>query len=270
MKKFKLSVLAMVLTTMLGFTSCLDSGEPGPSSATSFLKVRTSMGYTTFEDPSGFQYIPTTTLTTSPTSRLAFLYFEIDTSTLTQESTSADITLLQDPVYLREMNAALSPVPAEEETVALYGIPSNGCAVWGAFEFLIMAPNFNLKKGTTTSNLDSELPNHRLAVYYDSTEEGVANGTLRLHIRYRITNADMTDENWGQDYNVQYGEYVFVDLASIISAYRNNNQNEYPTRLELEYEMYNTNSATSDPDKKTSQTITIEKQYLPDMSETEE
>lgn len=228
------------------------------------------MGYTTFEDASGFQYIPTKTLTTSPTSRLAFLYFEIDTSTLTQESTSADITLLQNPIYLREMNTALSSVPEEEVTVALYGIPSNGCAIWGKYEFLIMTPNFYLKKGTTTSNLNSELPNHRLTVYYDSTEKEVANGTLRLHIRYRIANADMTDDNWGQDYNVQYSEYVFIDLASIISAYRNNNENEYPTRIELEYEMYNAYSATSDSSKKTSQTIAIEKQYLPDMSETEE
>ena len=32
MKKFKFGVLAMALVSMLGFTSCLDSGDPGPTS----------------------------------------------------------------------------------------------------------------------------------------------------------------------------------------------------------------------------------------------
>ena len=41
MKKFKFGVLAMVLVSMLGFTSCLDSGDPGPFCAYSNVDIFT-------------------------------------------------------------------------------------------------------------------------------------------------------------------------------------------------------------------------------------
>ncbi len=265
MKKFKLSVLCAAMMMMLGFTSCLDSGEPGPSQLTSFLKVRNSMGFTTFEDPSGFQYVPTKTLTTSPTSRLAFLYFQIDANALPEDAKSADVTLLQDPVYLREMPVALTAVPENAGTVGLYSLPSNGVAIWGGYEFMILSPAFTVEKGTTTSKLKK----HTFRVYYDAAEEGVSSGTLRLHLRYEI-DADKTDEDWGKDYNQLYSEYIFVDMQSIIASYRSHNQNQYPTRLEVEYEMFNAASASDNESEKRSQTITLDSNYLPNMSTSEE
>lgn len=260
MKKFKFGVLAMALVSMLGFTSCLDSGDPGPNQRYMCLRAKSGLfGGVTFEDPSGFEYIPSNSMSLSaPTSQLALVYFTYEAETLTQESKSVDVTLLQDPAYLNIYGALNTSVPASSETVSIYNLPTNNAFIWGYNEYLVLSPLYYLKNGTTSSDLKEELANHKLTVYYDSSEE-VTNKTLPLHLRYQITGIDGTDEDWGTDYNnVGYTDYAYINLKSFVSQYKAVHGEE-PEKVSIEFEKFgNTSIPTMNPDKKMSQVITLE------------
>ena len=265
MKKFKIGVLSMAMVSMLGFTSCLDSGDPGPQQIGGYMEVSSSFYGTTFLSDYGVTFVPTQMLTSTPSSSVAYIYGTLpEDEVVTAETKSVNINLAQDPIYLREMSPVLTSVPEKSQTVGLYDM--RGCLLWGEYKYFIYSFAYLLKKGTTTETLNTARDEFRINVYYDSNETGVAKGTLKLHIRCEANGIDTSKENWGQEYTAGYLEDVFVRMDPIISQYKANNNGEYPQRIEVEYEKSSLVYATSDPNAKLSQTISIDNSYLPDMS----
>lgn len=85
MKKQKLAVIFAALLTMVGFSSCLNSEDDGISEYYGYLEVNSGWGVT-FSTPDGLEFVPNKTITTTPSSRLAFVYCQYNDVDLTAET----------------------------------------------------------------------------------------------------------------------------------------------------------------------------------------
>lgn len=263
MKKQKLAVIFAALLTMVGFSSCLNSEDDGISEYYGYLEVNSGWGVT-FSTPDGLEFVPNKTITTTPSSRLAFVYCQYNDVDLTAETKKLPVTLLRDPVYLKDLGYAESTLPDVTSTVSLYSLGENGGGIWGYNKYLVLTPAYFLKKGTTDENLSTELVNHNLKVYYVPAEDNVTTKTLKLYLRYQLTGIDdssteegaETSEAWANDYTVKYSDAVYVSLSSLLAQYENAH-GEKPEKLEVDYE-YNNNSytvPTKDTNKKRTKTV---------------
>ena len=263
MKKQKLAVVFAALLTMVGFSSCLNSEDDGISEYYGYLEVNSGWGVT-FSTPDGLEFVPNKTITTTASSKLAFVYCQYNDVDLTAETKKLPVTLLSDPVYLKKLDNAGSTLPDVTSTVSLYSLGENGGGVWGYNKYLVLTPAYFLKKGTTNENLSTELVNHHLNVYYVPEEDNVTTKTLKLYLRYQLTGIDdssteegaETSEAWANDYKVKYSDAVYVSLSSLLAQYENAH-GEKPEKLEVDYE-YNNNSytvPTKDTNKKRTKTV---------------
>lgn len=264
MKKQKLAVIFAALLTMAGFSSCLNSEDDGISEYYGYLEVNSGWGNVTFSTPDGLQFVPNKTVTTTASSKLAFVYCQYNDVDLTAETKKLPVTLLRDPVYLKDLGYAESTLPDVTSTVSLYSLGENGDGIWGYNKYLVLTPAYFLKKGTTDENLSTELVNHNLKVYYVPAEDNVTTKTLKLYLRYQLTGIDdssteegaETSEAWANDYKVKYSDAVYVSLSSLLAQYENAH-GEKPEKLEVDYE-YNNNSytvPTKDTNKKRTKTV---------------
>lgn len=264
MKKQKLAVIFAALLTMAGFSSCLNSEDDGISEYYGYLEVNSGWGNVTFSTPDGLQFVPNKTVTTTASSKLAFVYCQYNDVDLTAETKKLPVTLLRDPVYLKDLGYAESTLPDVTSTVSLYSLGENGGGIWGYNKYLVLTPAYFLKKGTTDENLSTELVNHNLKVYYVPAEDNVTTKTLKLYLRYQLTGIDdssteegvETSEAWANDYTVKYSYPVYVSLSSLLAQYENAH-GEKPEKLEVDYE-YNNNSytvPTKDTNKKRTKTV---------------
>lgn len=264
MKKQKLAVIFAALLTMAGFSSCLNSEDDGISEYYGYLEVNSGWGNVTFSTPDGLQFVPNKTVTTTASSKLAFVYCQYNDVDLTAETKKLPVTLLRDPVYLKDLGYAESTLPDVTSTVSLYSLGENGGGIWGYNKYLVLTPAYFLKKGTTDENLSTELVNHNLKVYYVPAEDNVTTKTLKLYLRYQLTGIDdssteegaETSEAWANDYKVKYSGAVYVSLSSLLAQYENAH-GEKPEKLEVDYE-YNNNSytvPTKDTNKKRTKTV---------------
>lgn len=264
MKKQKLAVIFAALLTMAGFSSCLNSEDDGISEYYGYLEVNSGWGNVTFSTPDGLQFVPNKTVTTTASSKLAFVYCQYNDVDLTAETKKLPVTLLRDPVYLKDLGYAESTLPDVTSTVSLYSLGENGGGIWGYNKYLVLTPAYFLKKGTTDENLSTELVNHNLKVYYVPAEDNVTTKTLKLYLRYQLTGIDdssteegaETSEAWANDYTVKYSDRVYVSLSSLLAQYENAH-GEKPEKLEVDYE-YNNNSytvPTKDTNKKRTKTV---------------
>lgn len=264
MKKQKLAVIFAALLTMAGFSSCLNSEDDGISEYYGYLEVNSGWGNVTFSTPDGLQFVPNKTVTTTASSKLAFVYCQYNDVDLTAETKKLPVTLLRDPVYLKDLGYAESTLPDVTSTVSLYSLGENGGGIWGYNKYLVLTPAYFLKKGTTDENLSTELVNHNLKVYYVPAEDNVTTKTLKLYLRYQLTGIDdssteegaETSEAWANDYKVKYSDAVYVSLSSLLAQYENAH-GEKPEKLEVDYE-YNNNSntvPTKDTNKKRTKTV---------------
>lgn len=266
MKKQKLAVIFAALLTMVGFSSCLNSEDDGISEYYGYLEVNSGWGNVTFSTPDGLEFVPNRSITTTSSSKLAFVYCQYNDVDLTAETEKLPVTLLNDPVYLNDLGSAESILPDETSTVSLYSLGENGGGVWGYNKYLVLTPVYLLKKGTTDENLSTELVNHHLNVYYVPEKDNVNTNTLKLYLRYQITGIEnsSTDETgasetWASDYTVKYSDAVYVSLSSLLAQYENAH-GEKPEKLEVEYE-FNNNSLsvpTMDTNKKQAKTVVYE------------
>ena len=264
MKKQKLAVIFAALLTMAGFSSCLNSEDDGISEYYGYLEVNSGWGNVTFSTPDGLQFVPNKTVTTTASSKLAFVCCQYNDVDLTAETKKLPVTLLRDPVYLKDLGYAESTLPDVTSTVSLYSLGENGGGIWGYNKYLVLTPAYFLKKGTTDENLSTELVNHNLKVYYVPAEDNVTTKTLKLYLRYQLTGIDdssteegaETSEAWANDYTVKYSDAVYVSLSSLLAQYENAH-GEKPEKLEVDYE-YNNNSytvPTKDTNKKRTKTV---------------
>ncbi len=247
MKSMKLAAACAALTLTMGFTSCNDDNDTG--SSLGYFRVVNNYGTVYFEDAYGVRYNPTQTIISESTSALAFLYFSYSYSSVTDNATSIDITLLQDPVYLKQSNCLTSSLPEENETVSLYGL-SGG--IWGENEFLVLTPTYFINSSTTTETLESEVENHNMTLYYVSGESN--DSTLTVHLRYQISGVSASeDDTWADDYKfLTYTDAIYADMSEILAAYNSEYSGE-PEKIVIEYEQNST--STMDPDEKTSTTV---------------
>lgn len=264
MKKQKLAVIFAALLTMAGFSSCLNSEDDGISEYYGYLEVNSGWGNVTFSTPDGLQFVPNKTVTTTASSKLAFVYCQYNDVDLTAETKKLPVTLLRDPVYLKDLGYAESTLPDVTSTVSLYSLGEYGGGIWGYNKYLVLTPAYFLKKGTTDENLSTELVNHNLKVYYVPAEDNVTTKTLKLYLRYQLTGIDdssteegaETSEAWANDYKVKNPDAVYVSLSSLLAQYENAH-GEKPEKLEVDYE-YNNNSytvPTKDTNKKRTKTV---------------
>ncbi len=263
MKKQKLAVIFAALLTMVGFSSCLNSEDDGISEYYGYLEVNSGWGVT-FSTPDGLEFVPNKTIATTPSSRLAFVYCQYNDVDLTAETKKLPVTLLRDPVYLKDLGYAESTLPDVTSTVSLYSLGENGGGIWGYNKYLVLTPAYFLKKSTTNENLSTELVNHHLNVYYVPEEDNVTTKTLKLYLRYQLTGIDDSSteegaeasEAWANDYTLKYSDAVYVSLSSLLAQYENAH-GEKPEKLEVDYE-YNNNSytvPTKDTNKKRTKTV---------------
>lgn len=268
MKKQKWAVIFAALLTMVGFSSCLDSSDDGVRTLEDYAEVNSSsFGGVSFTSMYGWVCVPNKTVTSTPESKLAYIayqYNNADMQAITSTSTNLPVTLLQDPIYLKDLGYPSSTLPLTTETVSLYSLGDNSGFVWGKNKYLILAPSYILKKGTTTENLKTELTNHHLSVYYLPEDDNVTNNTLTLHLRYKITGVESStvdgtttgNESWVSDYNVRYTDIVYVTLGQVIAQYKAAHGSD-PTKISVEYEANNNSTEYPTISHKTSKTVTF-------------
>lgn len=264
MKKQKLAVVFAALLTVVGFSSCLNSEDDGITEIGDYAEVSTStFGSTSFNSMYGWVCVPDKSLTTMPESELAQIFYRYEDADLqsimsgTSASKNLPVTLLQDPVYLKRLDCLTTTLPEETKTVSIYPLGENDALVWGKNKYLILGPTIFLKKGTTSENLSTELANHRLSVYYLSSEDDETAKTLKLYLRYEIAGAGDSateeaddKENWASDYSTLYTRISYVNLQSIISMYKSAHNGSEPEKVTVEYE-YTSSSIPTITNKQT-------------------
>ena len=264
MKKQKLAVVFAALLTMVGFSSCLNSEDDGITEIGDYAEVSTStFGSTSFNSMYGWVCVPDKSLTTMPESELAQIFYRYEDADLqsimsgTSTSKNLPVTLLQDPVYLKRLDCLTTALPEETKTVSIYPLGENDALVWGKNKYLILGPTIFLKKGTTSENLSTELANHRLSVYYLSSEDDETAKTLKLYLRYEIVGAGDSateeaddKENWASDYSTLYTRISYVNLQPIISMYKSAHNGSEPEKVTVEYE-YTSSSIPTIANKQT-------------------
>lgn len=270
MKKQKLAVVFAALLTLVGFSSCLNSEDDGVRTVYDYVEVNTSsFGGLSFTSMYGWVCVPNKTVTSSPESKLAYIayqYNNTDMQALTSTSTNLPVTLLSDPVYLKDLGYPSSTLPLTTETVSVYSFGEKAGLVWGKNKYLILAPTYLLKTGTTTSNLNTELANHHLSVYYVPEEDDVDAKTLTLHLRYKITgvgyssaeeNSD-ANESWAANYSTEYRytDYSYINLEYLLSQYKGVHGSD-PEKIAVEYECSNKSTALPTVANKRVETVTF-------------
>lgn len=264
MKKQKLAVVLAALLTMVGFSSCLNSEDDGITEIPDYAEVNmSSFGSVSFNSMYGWVCVPDKSLTTAPESDLAYIAYRYEDADLqsimsgTSTSKNLPVTLLQDPVYLKRLDCLSAALPEETKTVSIYPLGENDALVWGNNKYLILGPTIFLKKGTTSENLSTELANHRLTLYYLSSEDDETAKTLKLYLRYEIagiggSTTEETDdkESWASDYNIQYTRLSYVNLQPMISMYKSTHSGEDPEKVTVEYE-YTSSSIPTITNKQT-------------------
>lgn len=270
MKKQKWAVVFAALLAMVGFSSCLSSEDDGVRTLEDYAEVNSSsFGGLSFTSMYGWVCVPNKTVTSTPESKLAYIayqYNNADMQALTSTSTNLPVTLLYDPVYLKDLSYPSSNLPLNTETVSIYSLGKNAGFVWGKNKYLVLAPTYLLKTGTTTDNLKTELANHSLSVYYLAEDDDVQAKTLTLHLRYKIAgvgyssveeNSD-TDESWAADYSVQYRytDVSYVSLDYLLSQYKAVHGSD-PEKIAVEYECSNRSTAVPTIANKQLKTVTF-------------
>lgn len=258
MKKQKLAVIFAALLTMAGFSSCLNSEDDGITEIGDYAEVSTStFGSTSFNSMYGWVCVPDKSLTTMPESELAQIFYRYEDADLqsimngTSTSKNLPVTLLQDPVYLKRLDCSVTSLPEATKTVSIYPLGERDALVWGNNKYLILGPTIFLKKGTTSENLSTELANHRLSLYYLSSEDDETAKTLKLYLRYEIAGVGGTTteetgdkENWASDYSTLYTRISYVNLQPIISMYKSAHNGKEPEKVTVEYEYTNSSIPT--------------------------
>lgn len=268
MKKQKLAVVFAALLTMVGFSSCLNSEDDGITKIVDYAEVSTST-YGSFNSMYGWVCVPDGALTTAPESDLAYIAYQYEDADLqsimsgTSTSKNLPVTLLQDPVYLKRLDCLPTAVPEATRTVSIYSLGEKDALVWGENKYLILAPAISLKKGTTSENLSTELANHRLSLYYLSSEDDETAKTLKLYLRYEISGiggstTEETDdkESWASDYNIQYTNVSYVNLQSVISMYKAAHGGSNPEKVTVDYEYNNSGTTVPTIANKITKTVT--------------
>ncbi|ADY34634.1 hypothetical protein Bacsa_0018 [Phocaeicola salanitronis DSM 18170] len=204
MKKFKLGVLAMALVSMLGFTSCLDSGEvSNVTGINSFARVTNYLGLYSFSLPTGLTLTPlnqTGLENINKYSNYTWLTATADGDTQDLEnSKNWDITVLGYYSVKDGQMVAQSPVeenanaPVSDVNYSYFGNEVRIMFFNLNEMFLPVFYRIRTVDRDDDDEVNAELEAHSFTLYYNATED-FQNGAMTLHLRHYIADLQADDE----------------------------------------------------------------------------
>ena len=234
MKKFKLSVWVMALVSMLGFTSCLDGGEPSNIAGGSngeFVKLNNYLGLHTFTTQFGAKLNPlnASQVTTWPTTPFAFISYTYEKQEMT--GSEVDITLAGlGPVF---EGRVLPTTPTETDANAgIYSLtsPSSPQFVYGFYQLndMFLCVNFYLRDVDNDETLD-EIAAHQFTLHYNPAED-FDGSSMTLYLRHKVT--DIADDDKFSELTACWQHF---DLSAALSSYKAT-YNKEPNRIIISYE----------------------------------
>lgn len=244
MKNFKLGVLAMALVSMLGFTSCLDSGETSNTGyGTGFFRVNNYMGIYRLTSPTGGVVNPLNQSImegANANSNYTFVAYTVDWDTQEESSESLDATIV-NLWYVRD-GEVTSAAPAESDANAPvrdvnFNAPynltgENATAMFFGVDNVFLPIYYYCDKDLDTDDQDEineELSKHQFTLYYDANTDFTPSA-MTLHLRHYITDKD--DDS---DYTLSNFNYQHFDLTSPLDSYEQKYQTN-PSRIIISFE----------------------------------
>ncbi|MCI1681493.1 MAG: hypothetical protein LKI39_02940 [Bacteroides sp.] len=271
-KRIKFLAVAVILLIGISFTSCLNSDNNTTSPIRGFVKVYNSYS-TYFKDLTGAIYTPTTTsLATWETygfkpesTNIAYIYGTYDTeqypNAVTDKNYPIDLSFaisLDHKVEIVDNSGASNDSINKAAIISLDASSqySNSAILkpWFFDEKTLMLPiQYYLSKD-----------NHSFTLVYYPSENQVANGTLKLHLRHNNQGDTSTSSNSLNEY-IKNSMYVYIylcayDLSDVLDLYGGNVSN-----IEIETKE-NPSSVALDDSQTTTNTYTVEHKVI-DISE---
>lgn len=271
MKKFKLGVLAMALVSMLGFTSCLDSGDvSNTSTGAGFFRVSNFMGIYTLQSPTGGTLTPLNQSDMNGVnaySNYTYAIYSIDWDTQDENSDNYDATMLQLS-YVRD-GGMMSVAPAESDAnapvkdVNFNAFGTTGEEAVGMFfgvDHVFLPIYYYCDKDLDVNDKDEieeELAKHQFNLYYNADTDFTPT-TMTLHLRHYIK-----DKDEDTDYTLSNVNFQHFDLTSPLNAYEQKHSTN-PSRILISFEQ---NSMDGEYKNTTTRTFDINYQKVVDAYE---
>lgn len=270
MKKFKLGVLAMALVSMLGFTSCLDSGETSNTRTfTGPLRVSNFMGLYTLYTPFGGVLTPLNPELlegVNDYSQYTWAFYSVDYDTQDENAAELDVTVLSY-FYVRDGIVA-EIAPAEESKLApvrdvnfdefAYNNDARGM-FYGVSDLFV--PIYYYMRNVDTDDKDetnAELAKHQFTLSYNPSEDFNAS-TITLHLTHVVS-----DLEEGGTFTQSTGNIQHFNLASPLETYEQT-YNTNPSRIVISFEQ---NSTNNDYENANEQEFSFDYQAVVDYYET--
>lgn len=208
MKQVKFFLVALMAVVMgMSVTSCMGDGENDPTVRTGDV-VRANMAGS-FTDRNGMKLVPA-----SPsylTGDMYFVNFQYDSSTITANSTSVDITLLSTPSCID--GESVESVE-KEPNVAICGFSTSYIVPYLFDNYTLVIPFYFWTKNVSGTELETEIAKHKFILSYD--REALKEGDTELDL-YLTDNLDDTDLKR----EVYTGMYRAYNLRGAIADFEN-------------------------------------------------
>lgn len=240
MKKFRLSVLAMALTTMLGFTSCLDNDNTEyPNYASEIVRLNNYMGYHTFTTQYGVTLNPLNVSQVTSWPSTPFTYIEYSYEPEELDSMRWDVTLMT----LGQINdgQVISRTPAEGDAnapVSTIALVSGGSANTTPFyqlnDMFLMVGFYCREVGSDREDAIAELDAHKFNLYYDPSTDFTAS-SMTLYLRHYVT--DIKDDD---KFNASTRAWQHFNMQAALEDYKQA-YNKEPERIIISCEQNSTN-----------------------------
>lgn len=208
MKQVKFFLVALMAAVMgVSVSSCMN-GENDPTVQTGDV-VRANMITGGFTDRNGMKLVPSTPSILS--GDMYFINFQYDSSTLTANSKTVDITLMSTPTCIDGKEISSSVV---EPNVAIYGFSSSYIIPFLFDSNTLVIPFYYWLKNVSGKDLETELAKHDFTLYYDSEKIKEGDTELDLYLSHKINDEDLTGRG------VYTGEYKAFNLRYVISEFK--------------------------------------------------
>lgn len=221
MKQVKFFLVALMAMVMgMSVTSCINGDDNNIVSVPgSFVQVVHDFPIY-FKDAYGYKLIPDQSIM-SADGEMALIAYQYDRSTVAENATSVNITLLGSPYYMKKSYVSTSfSVAANAPVMTLEPTTNMGTLKGGFFDknVMILPVAYKNKKYEKDSDNEVEANRHSFGLAYDS-EEGFKNGVLTLHLCHHAD--EIPDEN-GDGKPVERTnntfDYKAFDLSVVLST----------------------------------------------------
>lgn len=245
MKKFKLSVLAMALTTMLGFTSCLDNGDSdygGGGYGAEIVRNSSYWGTHSFVNQYGAVYEPlnASQVTTWPSTEFSYIMYSYEAEEVTDTTDNRiNVTLMTLAAVNDGSVLARRPMDTDANAPVNYFATGDGNAVaFYQLNDMILSINF-FRRNVDNDEVLEEIDKHQFSLYYNA-EEDFTSSSMTFYLRHNVT--DLQDDD---NFNVTVSNLYHFNMASAFAQYQQMFGKE-PTRIVISYEQNSSNGSYED------------------------